>query len=98
MKNSAYILSLNFTFLEEFDLRLLSEIKYSRLVKDLKASGIVPGIWLAPFAADKNSYISRINPNWILRKKGWKWLYANSSNCGKWFCALDVSNPEVQVK
>ena len=68
------------------------------MVKMIKDKGMVPGIWIAPFAVDKHSQVAREHPSWILRqseKSNSK--PANSANCGKWFYGLDVTNPEVQA-
>lgn len=64
------------------------------LVDKIQATGLVPGIWMAPFACDKHSKIASKYPSWILRNR-----YnqpANSASCGKWFYGLDVTNIEVQ--
>lgn len=52
-----------------------------------------PGIWLAPFAADKNSVIVQEHPDWIIRNE--QGIPANSAHCGKYFYGLDATNPEV---
>lgn len=64
------------------------------LVERIKAQGLVPGLWLAPFSCDKHSEVARLHPEWVLRNINGKPY--NSANCGKWFYGLDVTNPEVQ--
>ena len=53
-----------------------------------------PGLWMAPFAADKHSKIAAQNPDWIIRNHAG--AVANSSNCGKFFYGLDTTNPRVR--
>ena len=52
-----------------------------------------PGVWLAPFAADKHSVIAQQHPEWIIRNHAG--VAANSANCGKFFYGLDATNPAV---
>lgn len=61
---------------------------------DIRACGMRPGLWLAPFAADKNSKLAKQHPDWIIRNDEGR--IANSAHCGKWFYALDVTNPHVR--
>ena len=37
------------------------------LVTNIVDAGLLPGLWLAPFAADQDSRLSRDHPEWILR-------------------------------
>ena len=64
------------------------------LSDSMRANGMKPGIWLAPFAADKHSKLTKTHPGWIIRDNAGR--PANSSNCGKFFYGLDVTNPEVR--
>ena len=64
------------------------------LSDSMRANGMKPGIWLAPFAADKHSKLTKTHPDWIIRDNAGR--PANSSNCGKFFYGLDVTNPEVR--
>jgi alpha-galactosidase len=61
---------------------------------DIASSRMRPGLWLAPFAADKHSEIAKLHPEWIIRND--RGIPANSSNCGKWFYGLDATNPQVR--
>ena len=63
------------------------------LAMAMKASGMRPGLWLAPFACDKNSQLARDHPDWIIRNH--QGAPANSANCGKFFYGLDATNPAV---
>lgn len=68
------------------DMRLIS--------RDIEKYGMRPGLWLAPFAADKHSMLVQKHPEWIIRND--QGLPANSSNCGKFFYGLDATNPQVR--
>ncbi|KAI2489266.1 Melibiase [Fragilaria crotonensis] len=61
---------------------------------DIRACGMRPGLWLAPFAADKHSRIAKQHPDWIILNDEGR--VANSAHCGKWFYGLDVTNPDVR--
>ena len=65
------------------------------LASSIKEAGFKPGVWLAPFAADKGSKIAKEHPEWITKVQGSKTKAANSANCAKWFYGLDATNPEV---
>uniref|UniRef100_A0A7S2ZFZ0 Alpha-galactosidase n=2 Tax=Rhodosorus marinus TaxID=101924 RepID=A0A7S2ZFZ0_9RHOD len=65
----------------------------STLAREIEQAGFRPGLWLAPFAADKDSELVRKHPEWrALRSNG---RLANSGNPGKWFVGLDVSQKAV---
>jgi hypothetical protein len=64
------------------------------VARDIASSGMRPGLWLAPFAADKHSDIAKLHPEWIIRND--RGVPANSSNCGKFFYGLDATNPKVR--
>jgi hypothetical protein len=64
------------------------------VANDIRACGMRPGLWLAPFAADKHSQVARQHPDWIIRNDEGR--AANSANCGKWFYGLDATNPYVR--
>jgi Melibiase len=63
--------------------------------RDISSHGVRPGLWLAPFAADKHSKLADEHPDWVIRNDGG--VAANSSHCGKFFYGLDATNPEVLV-
>lgn len=62
--------------------------------RDISDHGMRPGLWLAPFAADKHSKLAAQNPDWVIRNNAGQ--VANSSNCGKFFYGLDATNPSVR--
>ena len=56
---------------------------------------MTPGIWMAPFSADKHSSIAKEHMDWVLLDDKHR-KPANSGNCGKWFYGYDLSRPEVR--
>lgn len=67
------------------------------LVHSIRQAGLRPGLWLAPFSADKHSDTAASHMHeWVLKREGSNSVPANSANCGKWFYGLDVTNPEFQ--
>ena len=64
------------------------------LARRIAAAGLIPGIWLAPFACDKGSAVARAHFDWVLKRGGGR--PANSGNCGKFFYGLDATNAAVQ--
>ena len=64
------------------------------VAEDIAEYGMRPGLWLAPYAADKFSMLASEHPDWTIRNHAG--AIANSSHCGKWFCGLDASNPQVR--
>ena len=64
------------------------------VASDIASSHMRPGLWMAPFTADKHSKIIKNHPEWIIRNE--KGYPANSSNCGKFFYGLDATNPQVR--
>lgn len=62
--------------------------------RDIGSQAMRPGLWLAPFAADKHSQIAKDHPDWIIQNNNG--IASNSSNCGKFFYGLDATHPEVR--
>ena len=67
------------------------------LSQKIRARGMMPGLWLAPFVAAENSDLARKHPEWLLKdakgrplKAGWNPLW------GGWYYALDFYNNEVR--
>lgn len=73
-------------FVKEGGMRVLSDA--------IRTKGMKPGVWLAPFACDKNSKLAQDHPDWIIRNDFGR--HANSANCGKFFYGLDATNPAVR--
>ena len=61
----------------------------------IRKAGMLPGIWLAPFAAEKKSILVREHPDWLLRDENGR---AQPGGCN-WsgFYGLDIYNPEVRA-
>ncbi|MBQ6533304.1 MAG: alpha-galactosidase [Solobacterium sp.] len=60
----------------------------------IHANGFRAGLWLAPFAAEKDSALFKNHPDWFIKKDGKPWA------CGSnWsgFYGLDIDIPEVQT-
>ena len=57
------------------------------LAEKIKDAGMIPGLWLAPFAAQKNSELRSEHPDWCRQYAG--------SNWGG-FYALDAGDPQVR--
>lgn len=55
-------------------------------------AGFRAGLWLAPFVAEKESYVFRNHPDWFIHVDGQPWI--NGSNWSG-FYSLDIDNPEV---
>jgi hypothetical protein len=64
------------------------------VAQDIVDNGMRPGLWLAPFAADKHAQVVKDHPDWVIRNDLGQ--PANSSNCGKFFYGLDATNPAVR--
>jgi hypothetical protein len=62
---------------------------------DISSHGMRPGLWLAPFGADKHSLVVQQNPDWVIGNDSG--IAANSSYCGKFFYGLDATNPNVRA-
>lgn len=65
------------------------------MAEKIKARDMVPGLWLAPFAAQKNSQLCREHPGWIVKDEQGEPLLCGSNWGG--FYALDFYLPEVRT-
>ncbi len=61
----------------------------------IRAAGLTPGLWLAPFIARPGSGLVRDHPAWLLRDAAGEPVPAGD-NWGGPFYALDTTHPEVQ--
>lgn len=64
------------------------------LAENIEMNGMKAGLWMAPYACDKQSLLAKEHPDWIIKNDEGR--IANSSNCGKFFYGLDATNPEVR--
>ena len=72
--------------------------KFPKLMKktadDIKAAGLTPGIWLAPFVCEEDSELFRNNKEWLVLDCDNGYVKGGSNWSG--FYALDIYNPEVR--
>ena len=61
----------------------------------IRAAGMLPGIWLAPFSAEKDSILVREHPDWLLRDGEGKAPMGGCNWSG--FYGLDIYNEEVRA-
>ena len=61
----------------------------------IRAAGMLPGIWLAPFAAEKKSILVKEHPDWLLRDENGEPQPGGCNWSG--FYGLDIYNPEVRA-
>jgi alpha-galactosidase len=67
------------------------------LANEIKKNNIVAGLWLAPFACEKNSFIYKEKQDWILKnKQGELVKIGYNPEWSGWFYALDFFNAEVR--
>jgi len=66
-----------------------------RAADAIRKAGMLPGIWLAPFAAEKKSILVKEHPDWLLRDENGE---AQMGGCN-WsgFYGLDIYNPDVRA-
>ena len=60
----------------------------------IKAAGLIPGLWLAPFACEEKSEIFRNHRDWIVRDELGRLVKGGSNWSG--FYVLDLYNEEVR--
>ena len=61
----------------------------------IRAAGMMPGIWLAPFAAEKKSILVKEHPDWLLRDENGEPQMGGCNWSG--FYGLDIYHPEVRA-
>jgi alpha-galactosidase len=64
------------------------------LVRDVRAAGFTPGIWLAPFLLSANSHTYAEHPDWVVRDEAGQPLNA-VTNWDADNYALDTTHPEA---
>ena len=62
---------------------------------EIRAAGMLPGLWLAPFAAEEKSDLVKNHPDWLLRDEKGVVQVAGCNWSG--FYGLDIYNPEVRA-
>jgi alpha-galactosidase len=68
------------------------------LSDSIRKAGYRPGIWIAPFVADKKSTLARHHPEYLLRNEFGKPIVAgyNVFWPGHWYYGLDITNPRFE--
>lgn len=70
------------------------EGRMSELADAIRAAGMKPGLWFAPFAASGDSELARLHPEYILKNEYGKYLKAGYNPIWKGFYyGLDVTHP-----
>ena len=81
-------------------LSLLPEFegKMKKITDKIKEAGFNPGIWIAPFIADKKSDLIKIHPEYILRNEYGRPITGGYNPIwpGKYYYGLDVTNPRYE--
>ena len=60
----------------------------------IRAAGLVPGLWMAPFVCERDSRLFSEHPGWLLRDDSGRPVMSGSHWSGGY--ALDTLNPEVR--
>lgn len=63
------------------------------IVEAIHGRGMMAGLWLAPFVAEKKSKLMKEHPDWIARQADGTPIWAGCNWSGD--CALDLSNADV---
>ena len=70
------------------------------LCAQVRAAGLEPAIWVAPFVAEEKSQVFQEHPDWFVQDANGKPLRSDRVSfggwrCGPWYC-LDGTHPQVQ--
>ena len=65
------------------------------IVEEIHAKGYKTGLWLAPFAAEKESKLVKEHPEWLKKDRHGKPVFAGGNWSG--FYSLDFENPEAMA-
>ncbi|MTI96527.1 MAG: alpha-galactosidase [Firmicutes bacterium] len=68
------------------------------LAREIRATGLRPGLWLAPFICEKNSELWKKNYDWVLKDRQGRPVRAGwNPGWSGWFYALDFYAPGFQT-
>jgi len=71
------------------------------VLKEIRARGFEPAIWVAPFVAEKDSSLFRSHPEWFVQDASGSPLRSDSVTFGGWrrgpWYALDGTHPQAQT-
>lgn len=65
------------------------------IAETIASKNLIPGLWLAPFACEKNSHLFQQHPEWLVHDDSGKPVVGGGNWSG--FYALDFYHPEVQT-
>ncbi len=65
----------------------------AKIAEDIKAAGLIPGIWSDPFLANGNSQLVKDHPDWILKNNEGQFI-SKSPKAPVYI--LDITHPEVK--
>ena len=69
----------------------------TRMAADIRAKGLLPGLWLAPFVAAKDADLVKKHPDWLLKDaRGRPLRVGRNAQWGGWYYALDFYNGAVR--
>ncbi|MCY7327803.1 MAG: alpha-galactosidase, partial [Saprospiraceae bacterium] len=69
----------------------------TRMAADIRAKGLLPGLWLAPFVAAKDADLVKRHPDWLLKDaRGRPLRVGRNPQWGGWYYALDFYNGAVR--
>jgi alpha-galactosidase len=70
------------------------------VLKQIRARGFEPAIWVAPFIAEEKSHVFQQHPNWFVKANDSRPLRSDTVTFGGWrhgpWYVLDGTHPEVQ--
>ena len=71
------------------------------VLKEIRARGFEPAIWVAPFVAEKDSNVFKAHPDWFVKDADGRPLRSDLVTFGGWrrgpWYALDGTHPEAQA-
>jgi len=71
------------------------------VLKEIRARGFEPAIWVAPFVAEKDSHLFRDHPEWFVQDASGQPLRSDTVTFGGWrrgpWYALDGTHPQAQA-
>ena len=64
----------------------------------IRKAGYKPGIWIAPFVAERKSELAEVHPEYLMRDEYGKAITAgyNFFWPGRWYYGLDITNPRFE--
>jgi alpha-galactosidase len=69
---------------------------WENLAPEIKAAGVTPGIWLAPFTIASTSELAGNHPDWLIKDKRGEPTVAKTNVWNDKAFALDITHPEAE--